>query len=129
MRQFRPASFSRRPVFGHLLGLAVAILLIALVQNYVIAIIVGALIGVAMAGLRQPRPMGGHTLITGALAGLYLGTIRDATAATLFFSEAGLARAALVLGDTLLFGLLCGVYGYLTGAVLALYKKGQGPFF
>jgi hypothetical protein len=129
MKQIGPAFFTRGTILGHLLGLAAAVTLIALVRNYVIAIIVGALLGVAIAGLRQPRPMSRHTLITGALAGLYLGAIQDPTAAASFFSEAWLARAALMLGQMALFSLICGVYGYLTGIVLALYEKGRGPFF
>lgn len=129
MRQTGPDSFSRRVVLGHFLGLTVAIGLVFLVRNYVIAIIVGALLSVAIAGPRQPRPMGWHALFTGALAGLYLGAIQDATTAELFISPAWLARGAFMLGQMALFGLVCGVYGYLMDVVLALYKKGQGPFF
>jgi hypothetical protein len=118
---------SWRVFLSILAGVAASILFISYIRNYILATVLGLLVGVWIADLPQPRDSALLGLVTGALTGLYLGWRNAPVPAGIFPGSPLLATS--LLGWLVLTGLVCTVYGFVAGKFIQLYRKGQGPFF
>ena len=121
--------FSGRVILGILAGVTASILFISFMRNYVLATVLGMLVAVMIADLEQPRKFAMLGFITGSIAGLYLGARNFLIQGELHMALDYLGLAISMLAGLVLTGLLCALYGFITGKVLILYQKGQGPFF
>lgn len=129
MNVSRQSFFSSRVILGILAGVVASILFIQIMRNYVLATVLGMLAAVIVSRLTRPVELAGLGFITGALAGLYLGARNTLSGDELAAAGDYLSLALYMLGWLLFTGLVCGVYGFITGKFLALYKQGRGPFF
>jgi len=110
-------------------GIAGAILFSLFIRNYVLATILGLLLATSIAGLEKPRECVLLGSATGSLVGLYIG-------ARYYLAEGelrGLSDFAglgiTMLAGSVLSGLFCAIYGWITIKILELDKQGRGPFF
>lgn len=110
-------------------GIAGAILFSLFIRNYVLATILGLLLATSIAGLEKPRECVLLGSATGSLVGLYVG-------ARYYLAEGelnGLSDFAglgiTMLAGSVVSGLICAVYGWITVKILELDKQGRRPFF
>lgn len=110
-------------------GIASAILFSLFIRNYVLATILGVLMATSIAGLEKPRECVLLGSATGSLVGLYVGA-RYYLAEGKLGSPIDLAELGItMLAGSMLSGLICAVYGWITVKILELNKQGRGPFF
>lgn len=128
MEPIKKRFFTGRVILSILAGVAAAILFMSFMRNYLLASVLGLLVAALIVRLSQPGEYALLGAITGGLAGLYIGArnyLLQAPAGSLDYPT----LALYMLGGLLLTGLLCALYGFLTGKFLALYRQGRGPFF
>ena len=121
--------FTPRVLLSISAGIAGSVLLSLFIRNYVLATILGLLIATSFAGLQKPTECVLLGSTTGSLVGLYvgaryylaegeLGSLRD-------FAGLGIT----MLAGSVLSGLLCAAYGWITVKILKLDEQGRDRSF
>ena len=117
-----------RFILALLTGVFTSTLLIAWMENVILASILGTLITLLVAQPEQLKDFLSLGSATGILIGPYVG-IRLYLNSNPVPVDTIWELMLPLLGGLILTGCLCALYGFLTGKFLMLYKKGQGPFF
>ena len=128
MKTTKQTFMSGRVILAIVAGVAGSILFISIMRNYMLATVIGAIIAMMVAGERPRTQFTLLGLITGGFAGLYLGSQAYWLTDLLPGLHLGANLIVSLLSGLIVTGLLCAVYGFLIGSILALYRKGQIPF-
>ena len=118
-----------RVLLSLIAGIAGAISFSLLMRNYVLATIFGLLLATSIAGMEKTREciiLGGAT---GSLIGLYVGARYYLTEGELNGLSDFARLGITMLAGSVLSGLICSIYGWITVKILDLDKQGRGPFF
>lgn len=114
-----------RKIAGVILGIALGILATFFLKMDLIAVVLGALFSVFLAGSDQGREGAVIGFLSGGSIGLYL-AIRNLIIHNM---EVTIDILPSLLASVVLSGAMGALYGFLTGKLKPLYDKGQGPFF
>lgn len=120
---------TRYTILGILAGLAVSIILILWLKNKFLGPVLGTLVAILVARPTRIRDFaalgGGVGMIIGPAIGVWQYLFQGQTPA---FDNL-LTILVAILSGIILNGCLCAIYGVITGIIVHLYQKGQGPFF
>lgn len=129
MKLVRQVFFSRRNIFGILLGAVASFIFISLMKNYVLASILGMMITLIIVDLRQPSELAMLGFVTGSMAGLYSGARNYVVSMEVPVNLMDTGLITSMLGGLILTGLICGGYAFVLGIIFRLLSKGERPFF
>ncbi len=111
------------------LGVVTAVCATFLVEKDVLAAIFGFLVAIAVADLREVKQ---HVIVgfaTGAGIGLVLRATGRSHVGESVLPTGPSRTIAHLVATTIVFGLLCASFGFITGKVKERYDRGRGPFF
>jgi hypothetical protein len=129
MNPIRKQFFTPRVLLSISAGIAGAIMFSLFIPYYVLATILGLLLATSLAGLEKPRECVLLGSTTGSLVGLYVGARYYLAEGELSSLRDFAGLGITMLAGSILSGLLCAAYGWITIKVLKLEKQGRGPFF
>ncbi len=129
MNPIRKHFLTPRVVLSIIAGIAGAIMFSLFIRNYVLAMILGLMLATSIAGLEKPRECVLLGSATGSLVGLYVGARYYLAEGELSSLRDFAGLGITMLAGSILSGLLCAAYGWITVKILKLDKQGQGPFF
>lgn len=129
MKSVRRTLFSRRNILGILIGVFTSLVLVSWMRNYILASILGMMVTLIIADLRQPTELAMLGLVTGSMAGLYRGVRNYLISGEVPINTIDKGLIISVLGGLILTGLICASYGFILGKIFRLYNKGQRVFF
>lgn len=110
-------------------GIAVGILATFLLENDMLAVVLGSVAAVGFADASGGGLFGLVGLVAGAGVGLFLGARGDAVLSESLVRNAPARFFASLAATMIVSGLVGAVYGFISGEAKKLYDEGRGPFF
>lgn len=121
----------RRPrvLLGIGAGIALGFGAAFLIENYMLAAVLGSLAAIGIGGLEEVKECTLVGLVTGAGVGLARAAAGEPLLGGAGLPEAPLRTIAHLLATMTIVGLACASYGFLIAKLKPLYDEGRGPFF